>query len=175
MTADPELSYHTVNSEKWTFQAEGIRSWVEERLDGRVLNACAGKTKLAHDRKIVRNDIDERRDTDMHVDVCEIADHLQDESFETVVYDPPFSHNQSMRTYDGQTIGEATLAKRQFDQLLKPGGRIIQFGYSTSCMPGESDYERVEVAVFNTIGRMNDILAVVEEKDGQLEHTSKWF
>jgi hypothetical protein len=31
------------------------------------------------------------------------------------------------------------------------------------------------VAVFNTLGRMNDYLAVVDEKDGELQTEPRWF
>jgi hypothetical protein len=177
---DLELSYHTVSPNRWTFQSNKIRGWVEERLQGRVLNACAGKTKLAHDHEIVRNDLDEDRDADLHVDVCEIADHFDSESFGTILYDPPFSENQASRSYeleDGEAVvaGNDAVAKRQFDQLLKPGGRVIQFGYTTTCMPGALDYDRREVAVWNTLGRMNDYLSVIDEKPGESTAEPRWF
>ncbi|NLV08740.1 SAM-dependent methyltransferase [Halomicrobium mukohataei] len=177
---DLELSYDTVSPNRWTFQSEAIRSWVEERLRGRVLNACAGRTKLAHDHEIVRNDLDEDRDADLHVDVCEIADHFEAESFDTILYDPPFSENQANRSYeleDGEAVvaGNDAVAKRQFDQLLNPGGRVIQFGYTTTCMPASMGYDRREVAVWNTLGRMNDYLSVIDEKPGESTAGPRWF
>lgn len=172
---DIELGYYTCQPNKWTFQSDKIRHWVEERLQGRVLNACAGKTKLAHDHEIVRNDIDEDRDADLHVDVCEIAEHLEAESFDTIVYDPPFSQNQSNRSYDGKDVGDDALAKRQFDELLRPGGRVIQFGFSTTCMPMALEYTRREAAIWNTLGRCNDYLSVVDEKPGESATEPRWF
>ena len=177
---DLELSYHTVSPNRWTFQSTEIRHWVEERLRGRTLNTCAGKTKLAHDHEIVRNDLDENRDADLHVDVCEIANHFEAGSFGTIVYDPPFSENQANESYDlgdGETVvaGRDAIAKRQFDELLKPGGWVIQFGFTTTCMPASMDYDRREVAVWNTLGRCNDYLSVVDEKPGQSDFSSRWF
>lgn len=172
---DIELSYWTVQPNQWTFQSDKIRHWVEARLSGRVLNACAGKTKLTHDHEIVRNDIDEDRDADLHVDVCEIADELETGSFDTIVHDPPFSQNQANRTYEGKEVGDDALAKRQFDELLAPGGRVIQFGFSTTCMPMSMGYEREEVAVWNTLGRCNDYLSVVDRKPGESDTQPRWF
>jgi len=129
----------------------------------------------AHDHEIVRNDIDEDRDADVHADVCEIAGHFESESFGTIVYDPPFSQNQANRSYDGKQVGDDALAKRQFDGLLAPGGRVIQFGFTTTCMPMSLGYERREVAVWNTLGRMNDYLSVIDEKPGELETEARWF
>jgi hypothetical protein len=173
--SDLEMHYATVSPNRWTFQSDKIRRWVESRLQGRVLNACAGKTKLTHDHEIVRNDIDEDRDADTHVDVCELAGHFDAESFHTVVYDPPFSQNQSNRSYEGREVGDDALAKRQIDQVLTPGGRVIGFGFTTTLMPVSLGYERREVAVFNTLGRMNDYLAAVDEKPGELEVGGRWW
>ena len=177
---DIQLGYYTCQPNKWTFQSKKIRRWVEERLQGRVLNACAGKTKLAHDHEIVRNDLDENRDADLHVDVCEIADHLEAESFDTILYDPPFSENQATRSYeldDGDAVvaGNDAVAKRQFDELLRPGGRVIQFGYTTTCMPMSMKYDRLEAVIWNTLGRSNDYLSVVDKKPGETNVESRWF
>jgi hypothetical protein len=180
---DIEMSYWTVQPNRWTFQSDKIRAWVEERLEGRVLNACAGKTVLDHDREIVRNDIDEDRSADLHVDVTEIADHFDRGSFETIVYDPPFSEYQSNESYDGEMVGSDALAKRQFHELLRAGGRVIQFGFTTTCMPVEIErpnqtvqYWRDAVAIFNTLGQMNDYLGTVDVKAGNEADTeSRWF
>lgn len=172
---DIELEYYTVQPNRWTFTSKKIRRWVEKHLRGRVLNACAGKTMLTHDHEIIRNDIDTDRDADLHVDVCEIADHLEHGSFDTVVYDPPFSSHQATRTYDGQEVGDDGVAKQEFDALLRPGGRVIQLGYTTTCMPMSLGYPRKAVAVFNTLGRMNDVLGSVDEHDAPSTSGAKWF
>jgi len=175
-----KMSYHSVSPNRWTFQSTKIRRWVEARLSGRVLNACAGKTRLAHDGEIVRNDLDADRDADLHVDVCEIANHFEAETFDTIVYDPPFSENQANESYeleDGEAVvaGRDAVAKRQFDELLAPGGRVIQFGFTTTCMPAALDYDRREVGVWNTLGRCNDYLSVVDAKPGESTAEPRWF
>lgn len=172
---DIDLSYWTIQPNRWTFTNKKVKRWCESQLRGRVLNACAGKTKLAHDHEIVRNDIDEERDADMHVDVCEIADHLEPGSFDTVVYDPPFSHYQANKHYDGQQVSKPPVAKREFHELLRPGGRVVQFGFTSTNMPMELGYQRIAVAVFNTLGQMNDILGSVDVKPGESNTEPKWF
>jgi len=77
----------------------------------------------------------------------------------------------------------AALAKRQFDLLLRPGGRVIQFGFTTTCMPIEIEreggtvrYRREAVAIFNTLGRMNDYLGTMDVKAGdEAETEPRWF
>jgi hypothetical protein len=165
-TSDGEVSfpirYYSVQPNKWTFQCDKIRREVEAQLEGRVLNACAGKTKLNHEGEIIRNDLNEERDADLHVDVNEIAEHFEPNSFDVVIHDPPFSKKQAESTYDGLSPVDEGNAMEQYDQLLKPGGKVIKFGFSTTCMPGQKDYVRTLVCIFNTLGRMNDWLMTVD-------------
>jgi len=143
---------------------------VQTHLQGRVLNACAGKTKLTGGfdvEEIVRNDIDEQRDTDTHHDVCELAEHYPTAAFDTIVFDPPFSEYQASQRYEGRDVGNVALAKAQFHELLRPGGQVIQFGFTTTNMPMQDGYQREAVAVFNTLGQMNDILGTVDRKPEQ--------
>jgi hypothetical protein len=160
------LSYWTIQPDRWTFKAQKLRDWVESQLDGRVLNACAGRTQLTHNGRIVRNDINPEIDADYHVDVRDLPHILQAESFDTIVLDPPFSKRQSTTTYDREedTLPTVTELARVVDALLKPRGRVIRLGYTTSLMPPEEEYTLEEVAVWNTLGRQHDWLGVVAQK-----------
>jgi len=167
-TADGEapfpIKYYSVQPNRWTFECDKIRHWVESHLHGDVLNACAGKTKLEHDGDIHRNDINPERDADTHFDVLKLTEHIEPNSFDVIVHDPPFSKNQADSTYDGIQPADEAQAMREFDQLLRQGGKVIKFGFSTTCMPGSMDYTRQEVAIFNTLGRMNDWLGTVDKR-----------
>jgi len=163
--SNPDLKYFKVQPNKWTFQSKKIKKWVESWIKGKTLNACCGKTELELEGgEIIRNDIDEDVDADFHYNVMEISEHFDPRSFDAIVYDPPYSQYQANKLYKGETTTSATAAKREFHELLKTGGVIIQFGYTTTCMPGAYGYIREEVAVFNTLGNMNDILGTVDKK-----------
>lgn len=160
-----EMEYFAVQPNKWTFQSTKIREWCERNLKGRVLNICCGPTELEHAAEIVRNDINEDIDADYHYDARSISEHFGPE-FDTVAFDPPFTAFQATTHYNGNETGYDTAMKREIHRVLRPGGRVIQFGYTTTCMPKALDYKRVAVAVFNTLGRQNDILGVVDEQPG---------
>lgn len=162
----PTLTYWTVQPDRWTFGARKIRDWVETRLTGRVLNACAGRTQLTHDGSIVRNDIDPSLDAEFHYDIRELPDVLDHESFDVFILDPPFSRRQATETYD-QTAA-AHLSDNELgpivDALLRPGGRLIRFGYTTTPLLTSSGYILEHVALWNTLGRQHDWLATVAQK-----------
>jgi len=183
-----EAKYQTVNVlTRWTFESTPIREWVEDWAEGRVLNACAGKSELHHDGEVVRNDLDESVSADLHVDVSELPVHLEEGSFDCIVYDPPWSHYQSNLRYEGrhvtkegvdvdldeipfqvprdkQQIGHARLAKDGFDYLLKDGGRVVQITQHGTCMPQRLGYDREERVMFDPIGEAKCVIGSVDRK-----------
>jgi hypothetical protein len=163
---DFPIRYYSVQPNRWTFQSDKIRHWVESQLHGRVLNACAGKTQLEYE-PVVRNDLNPERSADYHLDVCELDDTFPPNCFDCIIYDPPFSTEQAGSSYDGVDVAHEGKAMEQFDYLLNSGGTVIKMGFSTTCMPGKKDYKRQEVAIFNTLGRMNDWLGTVDKRMSQ--------
>jgi len=170
-----------------TFEDGTIRKWVEERLTGRVLNACAGPTKLSHDVEIIRNDINKAIDAEHHVDAAELARICEPESFDTVLFDPPWSMYQANMRYDGHhvtkddvsidpadlpqsvhrdktQVGHARLAKDGFDYLLNPSGKVIQLSYNGTCMPSRLGYEREERMMFDPLGEGKTLIGSVDRK-----------
>lgn len=174
-----------------TFDAGAIRDWVEHHLSGRVLNACAGVSVLNHTDEVVRNDARESIDADYHLDVAELASRFPEDSFDTIVFDPPWSVYQSNLRYDGYNVGKtntdiptsidladlpmdlpgpdektqlghARLAKEGFDYLLPAGGRVIELTFHGTCMPSRLGYDRVERVIFDPIGEGKSVIGSVD-------------
>lgn len=177
----------TAEHKAWTFEDKHIRDWVLSHLDGRVLNACCGQTKLPHDGEIVRNDLDSSINADSHVDVTKLPTIHEPESFDTILFDPPWTMYQANMRYDGRhvtkgdieidaaelpqvigreksQVGHARLAKDGFDYLLKPGGKVIQLAYSGCCMPSRLQYERKERVMFDPMGEGKTLIGSVDLK-----------
>ena len=155
---------------RWTFQYGPARSFVEKRLEGRVLNACAGKTKLNHDGEIVRNDLNPDRDAETNHDVAEIADHFEPRSFDTVVFDPPFDEKQAETKYDGLHAMDVYAALEQFEELVRPGGLVICFGWNSWGMRSFGAFEREDTVLFQRGPIHRDVIATVDRRtSGSLE------
>jgi len=176
---------------RWTFEIGAIRDWVEYHCQGRTLNACCGKTQLTHDHEVIRNDINEERDADLHVDVAELSAHFDEGSFDTIVFDPPWSAYQSNLRYDGHNVeknsaefptsidlrdlpidtpspeeksqlGHARLAKDGFNYLLADDGRVIELTFHGTCMPSRLNFDRMERVVFDPIGEGKAVIGSVD-------------
>lgn len=176
---------------RWTFERDAIRNWVEHHTVGRVLNVCAGKTQITHSGEVKRNDSNPDRVADTHVDVAAVAREYDESSFDTIIYDPPWSVYQSNLRYDGhdvrkdgdvvvdvQTlpfntpspkdksqIGHARLAKDGFDYLLNDTGRVIELTFHGSCMPSRLGFDKRERVIFDPVGEAKAVIGSVDVRE----------
>lgn len=164
LTEGIEFGYIETPPNSWTFNSRKIREVVEFHLEGRVLNLFAGKTKLDHDDEVVRNDLDTERDADYHFDAMKVGEYFDENSFDTVVLDPPYNARKSREKYNGEYKGKLTHAKDQLKNIVKPGGVVITFGYATTGMSKSRGFELEHVYVINHKGDHNDTLFTVERK-----------
>jgi len=149
---------------RWTFQYRPARRFVETHLQGRILNACAGKTKLTHNGPIHRNDLNPDRDADTHLDVADIREHFESQSFDTVVFDPPFDQKQAEDKYDGLHVSDVYGALEQFNQLVRPSGKVVCFGWNSWGMRSFPSFERVRTTLFQRGPIHRDVIATVDRR-----------
>lgn len=150
---------------RWTFEYQPARQFVENRLNGRVLNACAGKSVLDYDGEIVRNDLNPEMDADYHLDVCEFADYFPRQSFDTVVFDPPFDDLQAADKYDSLRADSVLEAFQQFSELVRPNGCVITFGWNSWGMRSHEIFDREETVLFQRGPVKRDIIACVDRRN----------
>lgn len=149
---------------RWTFQYEPAREIVREHMNGRVLNACAGKTKLQHDGEIVRNDLNPEMDADTNHDVAEIAEHFPPQSFDTILFDPPFDEKQAETKYDGLHAMDVYAALEGFNELVRPGGRVVCFGWNSWGMRSFAAFEREETTLLQRGPIHRDVIVTVDRR-----------
>jgi hypothetical protein len=149
---------------RWTFQTSCVRTVVESHLEGTVLNACCGKTKLRHGTAdIVRNDINTDRDADHHIDVCVIDDHFSPGTFDVVLFDPPFDQDQADEHYDGMHASDLNQARQALATLTAPGGKLIEFGWSSHGADAYKGWKREELRLFQRGPCLQDVIMTVDK------------
>lgn len=155
---------------KWTFGTRLVREVVLDHIDGSVLNACAGKTRLDEHKRgieVVRNDIDESIDADMHVDVTDIHNHLEPESFDCAILDPPFDPGRAEKLYEGWHGSEYATAREAVAQLVKPGGKVVELGWNSWSLGGKDGWDRVEHHLYRQASFKADVHLTVDRKVNQ--------
>lgn len=148
---------------RWTFDTWEVREVVEDSLSGRVLNACAGKTRLRHGGgEIIRNDINDDIPADSRHDVCCIDEHYATDSFDTVIFDPPFDAGQAEKRYEGFHAKDITAARDALSKLVSPGGVMIEFGWSSHGAAAFEGWSREELHIFQRGPCLPDVFGFVD-------------
>ena len=73
-----------------TFSIKPIKELIEKYATGKIVDPFANNNKLA----TVTNDLDTQYDTDYHMDALDFLKIFDDNSVDTVLYDPPYSPRQ---------------------------------------------------------------------------------
>jgi hypothetical protein len=146
---------------KWTFQMPKLRAWVEERIEGKTLNLFGGITRLNGD--IAYNDINPDLPADYRRDAYDLAEWSDSaDRFDTVIFDPPYTAFQAVRTYGGKKAQEVSHARDVVEYVLKPKGRVISLGFNSTGMSESRGFVREGVALVNCGGSHNDFILVSE-------------
>lgn len=151
----------------WTFQMPKLRKFVEDRLDGTVLNLFGGVTRLnpPSGGRIWHNDtnIECLKDGDLNrdaydlskwVDFCGVID--------TVIFDPPYSAHQAVVSYGVKKAQKVTHARDVVAYVLRPGGRVISLGFNSTGMSASRGYKKEEILLINCGASHNDYICTVE-------------
>ena len=153
---------------KWTFATKMVRDVVLDHVHGRVLNACAGKTRLQkRGCEFFRNDIDESRDADLHVDVREIHQHLESETFDSAILDPPFDPGRAAKLYEGWHGQEYSNARDAVAELICPGGTVVELGWNSWSLGDKDGWERIEHHLYRQSSFKGDVHLTVDRKVNQ--------
>lgn len=153
---------------KWTFATKMVRDVVLDHVEGRVLNACAGETKLQkRGCEFVRNDIDEEIDADTHYDVRELNQHLETESFDSVILDPPFDPGRAEKLYQGWHGQEYSNARDAVGELVRPGGTVVELGWNSWSLSDKDGWEPVAHHIYRQSSFKADIHLTIDDKVNQ--------
>lgn len=153
---------------RWTFEYGPAREIVEDYIHGpdgyRVLNACAGRTKLDTPVEVVRNDLNPDIDADLHVDVAEIDEHVVG-TFDAIIFDPPFDEKQAEDKYDGMHAGDMYAALESFRSLSHMSTVVLCFGWNSWGMQSFDEFDREEIYLLQRGPCLRDVIVTVDRRN----------
>lgn len=88
----PIIDRHWSMPSKNTFEMRPALELIEKYRKGLTIDPFANRSRLAN----ITNDLDTQYDTDWHLDAEEFLKRFDDESVDTVLYDPPFYPGRSV-------------------------------------------------------------------------------
>jgi len=154
---------------KWTFETKMVRDVVVDNLEGDVLNACAGKTRLedyCRGVNILRNDINPSVPATLHEDAQTLDEHLEGNTFDVVVNDPPFDSGRADELYAGMHASDYIDLRQTLGKLVKRGGTYIELGWNSWGMGDTDGWQRLEHHLYRQPFK-GDVHLVVEKKIDQ--------
>jgi hypothetical protein len=159
---EKKLTLINTNLRRYTFQSPKIKTWVESRSKGKVLNLFAGLVKLDLDE--VRNDIDETMNAEFHKEALDFVRNWDGPKFDTIILDPPYSYRKAMEMYNGHRNSKFKLVADNLSRILNDDGSVISFGYHSSFMGKIRGYTLKELCVFAHGGAQHCTIGIVEVK-----------
>ena len=157
-----KFTYLKTPLNKYTFKVPKIRKWVEENVEGRVLNLFSGIIKLNCDE--VRNDLREDMDADHHMDAFDFVKSWKGEKFDTILLDPPYAYRKSMEMYEGAIASSFNKVKNAIPDILNDNGIVITFGYHSNVMGKKRKFKQEHICLMSHGGAIHDTIAVIERR-----------
>jgi hypothetical protein len=146
---------------RWTFNIKPIRELLNEEVAGQVnwADPFAGKNGSKYSNFL--NDIEYGG-----VDALAFLRQFQDNYFNGVLYDPPYSITQA-RKYGKKEFSSMKYWKECKDEIAritKPGGKVICFGWSSMGIGKGRGFKMKRILLVPHGGSKNDTICTVEIK-----------
>lgn len=156
------FTYYKTPLNKYTFKSPKIKQWVEENVEGKVLNLFAGMVKLQCDE--IRNDLNPDAPAQYHQDALQFCESWTGPKFDTIILDPPYAYRKSMEMYGGRICSPFNALKDALLRILKPNGIVITFGYHSNSMGRGRGFTQEHILLLSHGGAIHDTIAVVERR-----------
>jgi len=157
-------------SNKWTFEIKPIRDFLSKIIppggSGWADPFC-GKSKICE----YRSDLTEG------LDAHDFFKNHKDNSLDGVLFDPPYSMEQVKRSYEkvgiscwqkrGNKNGGFPKVKDEIARVVKPGGRVVSFGWNSNGMGACRGFHIAGVLLIAHGGNKHDTIMTVEVKVGE--------
>lgn len=152
-----------------TFSIKPIAELINKYAYGIIIDPFANENKIA----TITNDLNPEYDTDYHMDAMDFLMMFDNNSVDTVLYDPPYSPRQVSECYkklnktvDMQTTQSSYWSKQkeQIGRIVKPNGVSITCGWNSGGIGKKYGFEIEEILLVPHGGWHNDTIVVVERK-----------
>ena len=160
-----------------TFQIKPIKEFVEKEVykvdtknGGVIVDPFANTSNYG----TITNDLNPNMPTKYHEDALIFLRHIETESADLVLYDPPYSVSQASEVYNsfgGEKLEYSVTNSRYWSQIkdeiariLKVGGVVLSFGWNTNGIGKDHDCEMTDILIVAHGGIHNDTLCCREVK-----------
>jgi DNA modification methylase len=151
---------------KFTFAMPSVKDLLDEEMLGEWADPFSGENSPAQ----LRNDADLQRTAERHEDGLEFLRSLKSNSFDGILFDPPYSTEQALRKYKSIRNGTAGRAeywarcKDEIRRIVRPGGKAICFGWDSTGVGLRRGFRLQRILLLCHGACHNDTIITVEVK-----------
>jgi DNA modification methylase len=162
-----------------TFEMIPVRKLLSELLplnDKIIIDPFSNRK---HKFASITNDIDKSKQTHYNMCALQFLKLFESGSVDVVLFDPPYSLRQLKEVYSGigQSLSHSHTTtffrdiKDEIKRVVKPGGLVYSFGWSSVGMGNNRNFSKSEILLLNHGGYHNDTIILKERKNQDLK---KW-
>lgn len=156
---------------KWTFTIFPIKKLLKEEVVGSMwVDPFAGRYSPAN----IKNDLNPSSNAETYLDALEFLKSLPSESFNGVLFDPPYSITQARECYEGFGMEKLEIkptsmqywaeCRNEISRILKRGGKAICCGWTSQGLGKNRGFQMQRILMVPHGGSRNDTIVTVEFK-----------
>lgn len=155
---------------RWTFTIKPIKDLLNKHVSGYWCDPFCGENSPA----TIKNDLNpNNQQAQFHLDAIHFLNTQKNNTFDGVLFDPPYSPRQVKECYEGfgikVTARETKMSfwsqcKDEMVRVIKPGGLAICCGWTSQGLGKNRDFELLEILLVPHGGSKNDTIVTVERK-----------
>ena len=94
----------------------------------------------------------------------EIHKHFEENTFDTIILDPPWNIRKAREKYGGRYVGKYKVLKQNILKIMKPDARVISCGFDSTGMSKKRGFIKTKILLVNHGGDHNDSIILVEDR-----------
>ena len=158
-----------------TFTVKPIKEFISNHITDGVWADPFSRNSPFRGR-CVTNDLNPEIEADYHMEALEFLKRFADASVDGVLFDPPYSPRQISECYKqvGRSVHMTDTQasfygdrKREVGRIVKPGGKVLCFGWNSGGIGKQNGFELLEVLLVPHGGAHNDTICTAEVKVDQ--------
>ena len=150
-----------------TFKIKPIANFIEKK--GITIDPFSNRKHVFAD---ITNDINPDSDTHFNMCALEFLKGFDDQSIDTLLYDPPYSLRQLKEVYSGigmslnyhHTTRFFSDVKDEISRILRPGGSVFSFGWDSVGMGKNRGFNKTNLLLVCHGGAHHDTICLKEVK-----------
>jgi hypothetical protein len=160
-----EMAREWAMPSRWTFTIPPIKRLLDDEFsDGRWCDPFAGQ--MSFHSSAYSNDISPETPARFHEDALQFLRRWDDNSFDGVLYDPPYSITQAAKYGSGyHSLAYWSQCKDEIARITKLGGKVICFGWTSMGLGVKRGFEMRRILLVPHGGSKNDTIVTVERKN----------